>query len=55
MNKKLLIDCAYDYYLQHDIPSNHSVICSGYMKQIDEIRPAMSKSGPEQCVLEDIL
>ena len=52
-NKKLLIDCAYKYYLQYT--NSHSVVCSGYLRQVNEIRQsAMSTSGSERCVLEEI-
>ena len=32
-NKRKLIDCAYEYYLEHPIKAEHTILCSGYLFQ----------------------
>ena len=37
-NKSKLVSCAYDYYLAHPLKQFYEIVCSGYLKQDEEIR-----------------
>ena len=46
-NKRKLMDCAYEYYLEHPMKAELTIVCSGYLipkKDTSENRPAKSSA-----------
>ena len=43
-NKSKLVSCAYDYYLVHPLKQFYDIVCSGYLKQDEEIRQSTFSS-----------